>query len=74
MATTPIPRVVDNDRDEITVTLNGTELRGWSYKTESERKLKIGKAREYVEGWCDGYAAKPKPYRPPVTMIGIAGN
>lgn len=49
-----IPRVVDNDRDEITVTFEGRELRGWSYATETERKMKMRMAREYVEGFCDG--------------------
>lgn len=47
------PRVVDNDRDEITVTHNGRELRGWSYANEAERRQKMLQAREYVEGWCD---------------------
>ena len=35
---TVTPRVIDNDRDEIVVTLNGNELRGWSYSTEQERR------------------------------------
>ena len=50
-----IPRVVDNDRDEITVTYEGRMLRAWIYQNEPERKMKIRMAREYVEGWCDGY-------------------
>jgi hypothetical protein len=45
------PRVVDNDRDEITVTLDGKEIRGWSYETEAERRVKIRLAREFCEGW-----------------------
>lgn len=48
------PRVIDNDRDEITVTLDGKELRGWSYSNEGERRMKMLAAREYVEGYCDG--------------------
>ena len=48
------PRVVDNDRNEITVSLNGKELRGWSYEDDAERRQKMVQAREYVEGWCDG--------------------
>ena len=47
------PRVKDNDRDEITVTLDGKEIRGWSYENEAERRVKIGKAREFVEGWLE---------------------
>lgn len=48
------PRVTDNDRDEITVTLGGKELRGWSYSSDQERRIKMLCAREYVEGFCDG--------------------
>lgn len=52
------PTVIDNDKDEINVTLNGKELRGWSYSSDSERRQKMLQAREYVEGWCDGGEAK----------------
>jgi len=45
------PRVIDNDRDEITVTLDGKEIRGWSYADEAERRVKMRMAREFVEGW-----------------------
>lgn len=48
------PRVTDNDKGEITVSLNGRELRGWSYANDGERRVKMLLAREYVEGWCDG--------------------
>lgn len=48
------PRVADNDRDEITVTLDGKELRGWSYSTDQERRVKMLCAREFVEGFCAG--------------------
>ena len=48
------PRVTDNNNDEITVSLDGRELRGWSYKDEAERRIKMLCAGEYVEGWCDG--------------------
>ena len=50
------PRVVDNDKDEVTVTFGGNQLRGWSYASNDERRQKILQAREYVEGWCDGRA------------------
>jgi hypothetical protein len=50
------PRVVDNDAGEIAVSLNGKELRGWSYKDDAERRTKMLAAREYVEGYCDGRA------------------
>lgn len=47
------PRVTDNDKGEITVSLDGRELRGWSYSSDDERRAKMLQAREYVEGWCD---------------------
>ena len=47
-------RVVDNDRDQITVVCGDRLLRSYAYDDEAERRIKIGKAREYVEGW---YAA-----------------
>jgi hypothetical protein len=47
-------RLTDNDAGEISVTLDGKELRGWSYKDDTERRTKMLAAREYVEGWCDG--------------------
>lgn len=46
-----IPRVVDNDLDEITVTRAGKEIRGWSYASEAERRTKMLAAREFCEGW-----------------------
>lgn len=52
------PRVTDDDKDSITVTFNGKELRGWSYKDDAERRTKMLAAREYVEGWCDGRDAR----------------
>lgn len=52
------PRVTDDDKDSITVTLNGRELRGWSYKDDAERRTKMICAREYIEGWCDGREAR----------------
>ena len=51
MNATAEPRVIDNDRDEITVALDGKEIRGWSYKDETERRTKMLMAREFVEGW-----------------------
>jgi hypothetical protein len=47
------PRVTDDDKGEITVTLEGKELRGWSYADDAERRMKMRMAREYVEGWGD---------------------
>jgi hypothetical protein len=47
-------KVVDNDKDEITVMDGDKEVRGWSYATELERRAKILCAREFVEGWHHG--------------------
>ncbi len=52
------PTVIDNDVNEITVSLAGRELRGWSYSNDTERRAKMLQAREYVEGWCDGREAR----------------
>jgi len=49
------PTVIDFDDGEISVRLNGKELRGWSYKDDNERRAKMLAAREYIEGWCDGH-------------------
>lgn len=46
-----VPKVVDNDRDEITAVLDGREIRGWSYANEQERRVKMLAAREFCEGW-----------------------
>lgn len=51
------PRVTDNDAGEVTVTFGGKGLRGWSYASDNERRVKMTAAREYVEGWCDGRGA-----------------
>lgn len=52
------PRVIDNDRDEITISLGGKELRGWSYANDAERRVKMLCAHEYVEGWHNAIAKK----------------
>ena len=56
------PRVTDNDHGEITVSLDGQELRGWSYANDAEHRQKMLAAREYVEGWCDGLALGALPW------------
>lgn len=53
------PRVIDDDNGEIAVTFRGRQLRGWSYKNDTERRAKMLAAREYIEGWCDGRDGKP---------------
>lgn len=45
------PIISDNDKDEITATLNGREIRGWSYRSDAERRERMKLAREFVEGW-----------------------
>jgi hypothetical protein len=51
------PRVIDNDKDEITVSLDGKEIRGWSYADEAQRRTKMLCAREFIEGFCTGREA-----------------
>jgi hypothetical protein len=46
----------DNDHGGITVTFGGKKLRGWTYADDNERRIKMLAAREYVEGWCDGWS------------------
>lgn len=50
------PRVTDNDRNEIAVSLYGKELRGWSYTNDDERRKKMLAAHEFAEGWVRGLA------------------
>lgn len=53
------PRVIDNDRVEISAQFAGKEIRGWMYSDDAERRAKMLLAREYVEGWCDGRDVAP---------------
>jgi hypothetical protein len=46
-----IVKIVDNDVDEITVTIDGKEARGWSYTNQLEHDLKMFRAREFCEGY-----------------------
>jgi len=56
-AYTYFPRLTDNDEGEITVTLDGVELRGWSYANRDEQCLKMKMAREFCEGWHEGFSS-----------------
>lgn len=53
------PRITDNDRDEITAEIDGREIRGWSYSTETERRQKMLMAHEFAEGWYQATVAAP---------------
>jgi hypothetical protein len=48
------PRVTDNERGAIIATLDGRQVRAWSYQNADERRKKMMYAREYVEGWIEG--------------------
>lgn len=50
-------RVIDNDQGEITITIDGRELRGWSYSNDDQRRMKMLCAHEFREGWYVGYSA-----------------
>lgn len=45
------PKISDNDHGEISATVNGNEVRGWSYKDDAERRVKMLMAHEFAEGW-----------------------
>jgi hypothetical protein len=45
------PRITDNDVGEITATVGGKEIRGWSYKDDAERRIKMLMAHEFAEGY-----------------------
>ena len=45
------PKITDNDAGEITATIDGKEIRGWSYKTRGEQREKMQMAHEFAEGW-----------------------
>lgn len=49
------PKVTDNEKGGITISLGDYALRGFSYENDAERRQKITRAHEYVEGWCDGW-------------------
>jgi prophage tail gpP-like protein len=55
------PRITDNDAGTITATVNGKEIRGWSYMTDAERRIKMLMAHEFAEGWFQ--ARTPKQER-----------
>ena len=45
------PKISDNDHGEISATVFGKEIRGWSYKDDAERRIKMLAAQEFAEGW-----------------------
>lgn len=54
------PTVIDNDKDEITVELNGREIRGWSYKDDAERRTKMLMAQEFADSRQGGAHELPE--------------
>jgi hypothetical protein len=46
-------KVIDNDKDEITVVhrADGQLIRSWNYIGEIDRRLFMRHAREFAEGW-----------------------
>ena len=51
------PRIIDNDAGEITATVAGKEVRGWSYKDSAEQAIKMRMAHEFAEGWFQAVRA-----------------
>lgn len=52
-------RVVDNDKDEVSVMNGDKEVRGWSYANDQERRVKMLCAREFVEGHYVAMESEP---------------
>ena len=49
-----LPKLIDNGRGAVIVTVDGRQVRGFSYQGDSERALKMRLAREFIEGWVEG--------------------
>ena len=48
------PRVTDNGRGAVIVTLEGRQIRLWTYQAHESRRKKMMYAREFIEGWIEG--------------------
>lgn len=51
MTDAPTPRVVDNDRDTISVMLGDEVLHGWRYGGPTTRSMHFRDATAFVAGW-----------------------
>lgn len=51
------PRVTDNDRGLIHVSVDGHRVRDWIYENDAQRRQYMNEARWYVEGWGDAKEA-----------------
>ncbi|MDI1266819.1 MAG: hypothetical protein PS018_26500 [bacterium] len=67
----PAPKITDNDRDEITASINGDEIRAWEYHSETERRTKMLAAKEFAEGW---YQAMERASRVRAALEDIAAS
>jgi hypothetical protein len=52
------PRITDNDAGTITATVVGKEIRGWCYRDDAERRIKMLMAHEFAEGWFQAEQSK----------------
>lgn len=66
------PKITDNDAGEITATVNGAEVRGWSYKTSGEQREKMRMAHEFAEGWFQATERAAKVDQPAATSEMLA--
>lgn len=55
------PRIIDNDAGEIIATVDGKEIRGWSYKNDAEHRIKMLMAHEFAEGWFQAVKVEKTP-------------
>jgi hypothetical protein len=45
------PEIVDNDVGDINLILHGKSIRSWRYGDDLERKIRMIRAGEFVNGW-----------------------
>jgi hypothetical protein len=52
---TPILPLIDDDKGNVTVTLDGAILRSWVYVGDTARRTKMLCAHEYIDGYLEGW-------------------
>jgi hypothetical protein len=52
------PKIIDNDRDTISVTLDGQELQSWFYSNDADRHEKMRHAHYFCDGFMAGQGGR----------------
>jgi hypothetical protein len=52
------PKIIDDDRSQISAEIDGVSVRGWLYRSAEERRVKMLMAREFAEGWYQAMKRK----------------